>query len=74
LYTVMTELMPAARGTLMSMAGMMNSLGVGTAPVIFKSVWEHQGYATVTFILGLICAINLCIIWLFVSENTDVSQ
>ena len=70
LYTIMTELMPAARGTLMSIAGMMNSLGVGTAPVIFKPVWEYSGYAAVTLILGLICAVNVCIIWLLIDEGS----
>jgi nitrate/nitrite transporter NarK len=70
LYTIMTELMSSARGTLLSIAGTMNSLGVGTAPVIFKPVWEHHGYPVVTLILGLICALNVCIIWLCINEGS----
>lgn len=66
--TLMTELAPSGRGTLMSLVSLANGIGTGAVPVVMRSLWESEGYAGVTLVLG---AVGLCaavIVGLFVVE------
>jgi predicted MFS family arabinose efflux permease len=68
LTTLMTELAPAARGTLMSLVSLSIGAGTGLAPLVMRPLWESGGYALVTLVLG---TAGLCVALfaaLFVTE------
>lgn len=52
--TLMTELAPSGRGTLMSLVSLVNGIGTGAVPLLMLSVWQREGYAAVTLVLGMV--------------------
>jgi predicted MFS family arabinose efflux permease len=52
--TLMTELFPAGRGTLMSLVSLANGIGTGMVPLVMAPLWESGGYAIVTLALGAV--------------------
>ena len=67
--TLMTELVPGSRGTLMSLVSLVNGIGTGLVPLVMRSLWESRGYAGVTFALGVVGLSVVIIIGLFVAER-----
>lgn len=67
--TLMTELVPKSRGTLMSLVSLVNGIGTGAAPLVLRPLWESGGYAAVTLALGMVGVIVAAIVGLFVSEH-----
>jgi len=72
--TLMTELTPTGRGTLMSLVGLANGLGTGVVPLVMRPLWESGGYAAVMFVLGLIGLCMALIIGLLVVEQSVKSD
>jgi DHA1 family inner membrane transport protein len=52
--TLMTELAPASRGTLLSLVSLAIGLGTGVAPLALRPLWENGGYGLVTLTLGVL--------------------
>ena len=52
--TLMTELAPDGRGTLMSLASLAIGIGTGAAPPLMRPLWENGGYSSVTLTLGVV--------------------
>jgi predicted MFS family arabinose efflux permease len=50
--TLLTELVPGERGTLMSLVSLANGIGTGLVPVVMRPLSESGGYATITLALG----------------------
>lgn len=67
--TLMTELAPASRGTLMSLVSLAIGIGTGAAPLVMRPLWESGGYAVVTLVLGALGLGVTVIIELFVTER-----
>jgi len=67
--TLMTELVPGSRGTLMSLVSLVNGIGTGLVPLVMRALWESRGYAGVTFALGVAGLSVVIIIGLFVTER-----
>jgi DHA1 family inner membrane transport protein len=51
--TLMTELAPASRGTLLSLVSLAIGIGTGMAPLVLRPLWESRGYGLVTLALGV---------------------
>lgn len=66
--TLMTELTPTSRGTLMSLVTLAIGIGTGAAPLLLRPLWESGGYAAVTLALGIVGLSVAIIIGLFISE------
>ncbi len=63
--TLMTELAPASRGTLLSLVSLAVGIGTGMAPLVLRPLWERGGYGLVTLalcIVGLVLAIAVGIL------------
>lgn len=67
--TLMTELVPAGRGTLMSLVSLANGIGTGAVPIVMRSLWESKGYASVMLVLGGVGLSVVVIVGLFVTER-----
>jgi len=67
--TLMTELTPAGRGTLMSLVSLANGIGTGAVPLVMRSLLESEDYATVTLVLGAVGLSTAVIVGLFVTEQ-----
>ena len=67
--TLMTELVPASRGTLMSLVSLANGIGTGAVPIVMRSLWESKGYASVMLVLGGVGLSVVVIVGLFVTER-----
>lgn len=67
--TLMTELTPASRGTLMSLVMLANGIGTGAVPLMMRPLWESGGYAAITLVLGVVGLGVTAIIGLFVTER-----
>jgi len=67
--TLMTELVPDRRGTLMSLVSLVNGIGTGLVPLMMRSVWENRGYAGVTLALGGVGLGVTMVVGLFVAER-----
>jgi predicted MFS family arabinose efflux permease len=67
--TLMTELAPAGRGTLMSLVSLANGIGTGAVPIVMQSLWESEGYASVMLVLGGVGLSVAVIVGLFVTER-----
>jgi predicted MFS family arabinose efflux permease len=52
--TLMTELAPESRGTLLSLASLAIGTGTGVAPLALRPLWESRGYELVTLTLGVV--------------------
>jgi hypothetical protein len=66
--TLMTELTPANRGTLMSLVSLANGIGTGLAPLLMRPLWETGGYLLVTAVLGGLGLILAIVIGLLMIE------
>jgi DHA1 family inner membrane transport protein len=72
--TLMTELAPTGRGTLMSLVSLANGIGTGAAPLVTRPLWESRGYAVIALVLGVVGLGVTAIVGLFVTERqTSVS-
>ena len=67
--TLMTELVPDSRGTLMSLVSLVNGIGTSLVPLVMRSVWESRGYAGVTLALGGVGLCVVIVVGLFVAER-----
>ena len=67
--TLMTELAPASRGTLMSLFSLVNGIGTGVVPLAMRPVWERGGYTIVTLVLGAVGLGTALTIGFFVTER-----
>ena len=67
--TLMTELVPSGRGTLMSLVSLSNGIGTGAVPLLMRPLWESQGYGAVTAVLGVIGLGIVALVGLFVTER-----
>jgi len=67
--TLMTELVPSGRGTLMSLVSLSNGIGTGAVPLLMRPLWESQGYGAVTAVLGVIGLGVVALVGLFVTER-----
>jgi DHA1 family inner membrane transport protein len=67
--TLMTELTPSSRGTLMSLFSLFNGLGTGAVPIIMGPLWESGSYAMITLVSGVLGLSTAVVIGLFVSEE-----
>jgi predicted MFS family arabinose efflux permease len=67
--TLMTELVPASRGTLMSLFSLVNGIGTGMVPLAMRPVWERGGYTIVTLVLGAVGLGTVLTIGFFVTER-----
>ncbi len=73
--TLMTELIPASRGTLMSLVSLANGIGTGLVPLVMRPLWESGGYTVITLVLGAAGLGVTVITGLFVAERqTGMSQ
>jgi len=72
--TLMTELAPASRGTLMSLFSLANGIGTGAVPLVMRTLWERGGYATVTLVLGAVGLGTALTIGTFVTEGQSLHQ
>jgi len=52
--TLMTELAPSGRGTLLSLVSLAIGIGTGVAPLVLRPLWESGGYGLVTLALGVV--------------------
>lgn len=66
--TLMTELTPTNRGTLMSLVSLANGIGTGLAPLLMRPLWETGGYLLVTSVLGGFGLIITIVIGLLMTE------
>jgi len=66
--TLMTELTPNNRGTLMSLVSLANGIGTGAAPLLMRPLWETGGYLLVTSVLGGLGLILAVVIGLLMIE------
>jgi len=67
--TLMTELAPSGRGTLMSLVSLSNGIGTGAVPLLMRPLWESRGYGAVTAVLGVIGLGMVALVGLFVTER-----
>jgi predicted MFS family arabinose efflux permease len=72
--TLMTELTPASRGTLMSLFSLANGIGTGMVPLVMRPVWERAGYGMVTLVLGAVGLGTALTIGTFVTEGQSPHQ
>jgi len=66
--TLMTELTPTSRGTLLSMVSLANGVGTGAAPIVMRLLWERGGYQLVTIVLGMIGLVLTVVIAVLMTE------
>jgi predicted MFS family arabinose efflux permease len=52
--TLLTELLPNQRGTVLSLVAFVNGVCTGIVPFLAGSIWEEHGYSSVTLLTGLI--------------------
>ena len=73
--TLMTELTPTSRGTLLSMVSLANGIGTGVAPLVMRPLWERGGYQLVTIVLGMIGLVLTVVIAVLMTEpKVQLSQ
>jgi DHA1 family inner membrane transport protein len=72
--TLMTELVPGSRGTLMSLFALANGVGTGVVPVLMRPVWEREGYVMVTLVLGVLGLVTALMVGLFVTERQTATS
>ncbi|MDI7277297.1 MAG: MFS transporter, partial [Anaerolineae bacterium] len=67
--TLLTELAPEGRGTLLSLVSLANGLGTGLVPLALRPLWERGGYGAITPVLGALSLAALGIVGLAVREQ-----
>ena len=66
--TLMTELAPARRGTLLSLVSLAIGIGTGVAPLALRPLWEGGGYGLVTLTLGVVGLVLAIVIGILIAE------
>jgi predicted MFS family arabinose efflux permease len=66
--TLMTELAPASRGTLLSLLSLAIGIGTGLAPLVLRPLWEAAGYRLVTLTVGGLGLVLGAVIGLLIAE------
>ena len=66
--TLMTELAPSSRGTLLSLASLAIGVGTGVAPLMLRPLWERGGYGLVTLGLGAVGLILAIVAGILIAE------
>ena len=66
--TLMTELAPSSRGTLLSLVSLAIGIGTGVAPLVLRPLWESGGYGLVTLTLGVVGLVLAIVIRILVTE------
>jgi len=66
--TLMTELAPASRGTLLSLVSLAIGIGTGVAPLVLRPLWESRGYGLVTLTLGVVGLVLAIVMRILVTE------
>jgi len=66
--TLMTELMPSSRGTLLSLVSLAIGIGTGVAPLVLRPLWERGGYALVTLALGVVGLVLAIVVGTLIAE------
>jgi predicted MFS family arabinose efflux permease len=66
--TLMTELAPASRGTLLSLVSLAIGIGTGLAPLVLRPLWEAAGYRLVTLTVGALGLVLSAVIGLLIVE------
>ena len=67
--TLLTELAPESRGTLMSLVSLANGVGTGLVPLLMRPLWEGAGYRLITALLGGVGLGMAVIVGVFVAER-----
>jgi predicted MFS family arabinose efflux permease len=67
--TLLTELAPESRGTLMSLVSLANGVGTGLVPLLMRPLWEGAGYRLITTLLGGVGLGMAVIVGVFVAER-----
>jgi len=66
--TLVTELTPASRGTLLSLVSLAIGIGTGVAPLVLRPLWESGGYGLVTLAVGAVGLVLAIVIGILVTE------
>jgi DHA1 family inner membrane transport protein len=66
--TLMTELAPSSRGTLLSLVSLAIGIGTGVAPLMLRPLWEHGGYGLVTLGLGVVGLVLAIVVGSLIAE------
>jgi predicted MFS family arabinose efflux permease len=66
--TLMTELAPANRGTLLSLVSLAIGIGTGVAPLALRPLWESGGYGLVTLTLGVVGLVLAIVVGILIAE------
>jgi predicted MFS family arabinose efflux permease len=66
--TLMTELAPASRGTLLSLVSLAIGAGTGLAPLLLRPLWEAAGYRLVTLTVGVLGIVLAALIGILIAE------
>jgi DHA1 family inner membrane transport protein len=66
--TLMTELAPSSRGTLLSLVSLAIGIGTGVAPLMLRPLWERGGYGLVTLALGVVGLVLAIVVGRLIAE------
>ena len=66
--TLMMELAPSGRGTLLSLVSLAIGIGTGVAPLVLRPLWGSGGYGLVTLTLGVVGLILAMVIGTLIVE------
>jgi DHA1 family inner membrane transport protein len=66
--TLMTELAPSGRGTLLSLVSLAIGVGTGVAPLVLRPLWERGGYGLVTLGLGIVGLVLAIVVGTLIAE------
>lgn len=74
LFALMTELVPSARGTMMSLVSLANGIGTGAVPVIMGRMFVTRGYPPITLVLGIAGLLTCAVLGFLVTERGTASE
>jgi hypothetical protein len=66
--TLMTELAPGGRGTLLSLVSLAIGMGTGVAPLVLRPLWERGGFELVTLALGVVGMVLAIVVGILIVE------
>jgi hypothetical protein len=66
--TLMTELAPSSRGTLLSLVSLTIGIGTGVAPLALRPLWESGGYGLVMLTLGIVGLVLAIVMGILIAE------